>query len=612
MTLSPLEWTGPYDARRALAARPGLGVLGRLGEAGWLAAADVHVASRVAGLLGEDDDAVLAGLALTVGAAREGSSCLDLAAAAAVLGSGTPDAGDGAPAWRPPAPQDWARRLAASRCAADGVVRIEDGLVYLDRYHREEVQVAADLLALSGRADEPVGDEALAAGLARVFPGPSWTEQREAVRAAVRRALTVLVGGPGTGKTSTVAGLLALLTEQAEATGRRPRVALAAPTGKAAARLGESVTASLARMPAPDRARVGDLSAVTVHRLLGWRPDSRTRFRHDRVNPLPHDVVIVDEASMLSLTLTARLLEALRPGARLILVGDPDQLASVDAGAVLADLVGGFAGTGDASPVRRLATAHRYGAGIAALAEAVRTGDADRTLQLLRAAGSGQAVQYVEVADPERAEAALRGTLVGHALALRELAQAGDLPGALEALGRHRLLCAHRAGPWGVASWNARVERWLAEASGPQGRTPAGRPLLVTANDYRLGLANGDTGVVAARPDRRLAAVFGDPSAPVVHGLSSIADVTPAHAMTIHKSQGSQARHVSVLLPQADSRLLTRELLYTAITRAQDRLTVVGSEEAIRVAVATYTARASGLARRLAGPTAGAADAARS
>ena len=188
-------------------------------------------------------------------------------------------------------------------------------------------------------------------GSTRVFPGDSFSEQRDAARAAATQWTTVLTGGPGTGKTTTVAGLLALVSEQHElATGRRPRIALAAPTGKAAARLQEAVRESVrtdngAVEDPRDQERLDGLQASTLHRLLGWRPDSRVRFRHDRTNRLPYDVVVVDETSMVSLTMMARLLEAVRGDARLVLVGDPDQLASVEAGAVLADLVAGFEGS---------------------------------------------------------------------------------------------------------------------------------------------------------------------------------------------------------------------------------------------------------------------------
>ena len=198
----------------------------------------------------------------------------------------------------------------------------------------------------------------------RVFPKDGYEEQRAAVREAARRWTTVLTGGPGTGKTTTVAGLLALLAEQHEH-GRvgagRTRIALTAPTGKAAARLQEAVDAETdGQLPQADRDRLGDLQSSTLHRLLGWRPDSSIRFRHNRANRLPHDVIVVDETSMVSLTMMARLLEAVRPDTRLVLVGDPDQLASVEAGAVLADLVDGF-GRRSESPVAPLSTSHRFG-----------------------------------------------------------------------------------------------------------------------------------------------------------------------------------------------------------------------------------------------------------
>ena len=306
--------------------------------------------------------------------------------------------------------------------------------------------------------------------------------------------------------------------------------------------------------------------------------------------------VVVDEASMLSLTLTARLLEALRPGARLLLVGDPDQLASVEAGAVLADLVAGY---GDDGPVARLQTSHRFGHEIGTLAEAVRVGDADLVLELLAQARPGGPVEHLPVADVIEADEALRLRLLTHAERLRDLALAGRYADALRELGEHRLLCAHRDGPWGVGPWNDRVERWLAEASDHLGRQVVGRPLLVTTNDRGLGLFNGDTGVMALRADHRVVGVFGEPGAPIVHAASTLGDVDTAHALTIHKSQGSQARSVTVLLPDADSRLLTREMLYTALTRATERLTVVGTREAVELAVETPILRASGLRHRL-------------
>lgn len=574
-----------YDRR---VARSATGELADLNAAGVIEAADVHVASRLATLVGDEDPLARVTLALVVRAAREGSTSLDPAHARELL--------EESPVALPPTPE-WLEQVGGSALAEAGVLLVEHDLVYLDRYHREEVQIAQDLQRRAQTPAPEIDEEMLEAGLERVFPRDGWGEQRDAVRAAAGRLTTVLAGGPGTGKTSTVAGLLTLLLEQAEATGHRPRIALAAPTGKAAARLRESVLGSLGHMPEQDRQRLGtDIEAVTVHRLLGWRPDSGNRFRRDRGNPLPHDIVVVDEASMLSLTLTARLLEALRPGARLLLVGDPDQLASVEAGAVLADLVAGY---GDDGPVARLQTSHRFGHEIGTLAEAVRVGDADLVLELLAQARPGGPVEHLPVADVIGADEALRLRLLTHAERLRDLALAGRYADALRELGEHRLLCAHRDGPWGVGPWNDRVERWLAEASDHLGRQVVGRPLLVTTNDRGLSLFNGDTGVMALRADHRVVGVFGEPDAPIVHAASTLGEVDTAHALTIHKSQGSQARSVTVLLPDADSRLLTRELLYTAITRAQESVTLVGSEAAVRAAVERRTQRATGLRHRV-------------
>ena len=607
--MTMIEHEDRHDRRLALAAT---GDLAALNAAGTIDAADVHVAARLAELVEETDPLVRVTLALVVRAAREGSTSLDPEHARELL---EPEHDDRRPRWTSdetgadarevtdpvevPATDAWLRRVTESALGAAGVLRVDHGLVYLDRYHREEVQVAEDLAGRAAVTPPLVDPTMLEQGLERVFPGDGWSEQRDAVRAAAGRVTTVLAGGPGTGKTSTVAGLLTLLLEQTETSGRRPRVALAAPTGKAAARLRESVLGAMGHLPEPDRQRLGtDIEAVTIHRLLGWRPDSGNRFRRDRSNPLPHDIVVVDEASMLSLTLTARLLEALRPTARLLLVGDPDQLASVEAGAVLADLVAGYRDR-EGGPVVRLRTSHRFGREIGTLAEAVRIGDAETVLDLLAATTPDGPVQHVDVADVLDADEALRPRLVEHALRLRRLALDGDHAGALRELGEHRLLCAHRDGPWGVGPWNDRVERWLGEATDHAGRQLVGRPLLVTTNDRGLGLFNGDTGVMTLREDGRVAGVFGEPGAPAVHAAASLADVDTAHAMTIHKSQGSQARSVTVLLPDADSRLLTRELLYTAITRARERVTLVGSAEAVRAAVARRTQRATGLRHRV-------------
>jgi exodeoxyribonuclease V alpha subunit len=577
----------PLDWRIAVGAR---GALRTFNEAGVLESADVHVAQRITALANETadeaseeaTDAVALALALAARALRGGSVCVDLMTVAS--DSGFPEL-----PW--PDPGRWPAMLQASRLLRDPpVLRLyNDRLLYLDRYWREEEQVCSDLLALS----VPTAQVDVS-GYARLFP-PGFEEQRAATEIAVSQAVTVLTGGPGTGKTTTVARLLALLAEQADLSGKAGlRIALAAPTGKAAARLAEAVAGQVRKLDTVDRERLSGLHAVTLHRLLGSRPDTSTRFRHHRGNRLPHDVIVVDETSMVSLTMMARLLEAVRPDARLILVGDADQLASVEAGAVLADLVDGLSARDDVR-VAALRTSHRFGEAIGALADAIRVGDADVALALLRS--GDEHLEFVEDADPT---ARLRAIFLPHALRLREAAMLGAADVVLARLDDHRLLCAHRQGRSGVQHWNRQVENWLSEETGlpPWSQWYAGRPLLVTANDYGLRVYNGDTGVVVAGPDG-LRAVIAGATGPLDFATSRLADIETMHAMTIHKSQGSQAAEVTVLMPPEDSRLLTRELFYTAVTRAKAKVRVVGSDAEVRAALARRAIRATGLRLRL-------------
>ena len=596
MILETFDPVGPHDRRLSVETR---GVLGELNAAGVLTCADLHVARTLGRVAREQDDDVVLAAALATRAVRSGSVAVDLAGVVAA----SPD-----PSW--PDPATWLDRVRASRLTECGALVVDQGMVYLQRYHHQEVQVVSDLRARA-ELDLPAVDEvALSAGLERIFPGDGSAEQRVAAEVVARSRTSIITGGPGTGKTTTVAGVLALLAEQAAASGHRPlRVGLAAPTGKAAARMKSAVARALAeilaRTPDPStRAVVAPLDAVepmTLHRLLGWRPDSRTRFKHDRTNHLPHDVVLVDEASMVSLTHMARLLEAVRPSARLILVGDADQLVSVDAGAVLADLVAGAEGAPRPPlALARLTTVHRFGATIGSLADSLRRGDADGVVTAL-SAGSPE-VEWLTADDPSTA---LRGVVSRHARAVLDAARAGDADAALAALGRHRLLCAHREGPYGVRTWNRLAETWLTEDTGLTFYDPmyVGRPLLVTANDYATGVLNGDTGVVVASttPDGtpvRVAVIEGAAGAQRF-APSRLGDIETMHAMTIHKAQGSQAHEVTVLLPDADSPLLTRELFYTAITRAEAKVRVVGREDVVRAAVERRVVRASGLRQRL-------------
>ncbi|MGD9620042.1 MAG: exodeoxyribonuclease V subunit alpha [Mycolicibacterium sp.] len=562
------------------------GLLGTFADAEVLEASDIHVARRLSALTGDTDESVALAVALVVRAVRAGSVCVDLRSLADLVGK--PDL-----PW--PSPDEWLAAVRASPLLGrPPVLRLlghDTGeLLYLDRYWLEEQQVCDDVRSLLAATmpDRPMPS------LQRLFPD-GWHEQRSAAEVALTQALTVLTGGPGTGKTTTVARLLALLAEQAALAGNPPlRIALAAPTGKAAARLLEAVQSEVDKLDPADRERLPRLTASTLHRLLRPRPDNNARFRHHRENRLPHDVIVVDETSMVSLTLMARLLEAVRPDSRLLLVGDADQLASVEAGAVLADLVDGLGGRDDVR-IATLATSHRFGESIGALADAVRDGVPDRVIDLLAAGGAN--IEWIDTDNPGEQ---LQKVLLPHALRLREAAILGDGAAGLATLDQHRLLCAHRRGPYGVQYWNREIERWLTDATGAPIWTDwyPGRPILVTANNYGLRLHNGDTGV-AVISDGRLCAVLGSGGGPREFATGRLAEVETMHAMTIHKSQGSQAEEVTVLLPQVESRLLTRELFYTALTRAQKRVRVVGSEAVIRAAISRRVVRASGLARRL-------------
>ncbi len=635
--------SGP--GRRPLLAVAADPLLARFNAAGLLSVADVHVARRLGRLTGEGDPQVLLAVALTVREVRAGSVCLTLAQASTLPGPEVlddDDADDAGPAGRPgaspgpvpeplnwPEPGQWQAAVQASPMVAVGAhgqperpVRLVDGRLYLDRYWRDEELVRAQTTTRLQAGDDGPAPLRLSAAAHRLFPRPEDGRQRLAAAAAALGRLTVVTGGPGTGKTTTVARICALLQT---VHGPGLRVALAAPTGKAAARLQEAVQAEVGQLAEADRRAVGRLTATTVHRLLGWQPDSSTRFRHRRDRHLPHDLVVVDETSMVSLPLMARLLEALRPDARLVLVGDPDQLASVEAGAVLGDLVHRPAGTGAlpellgaALPqdlpgtaeelaelrngVVRLVQVHRHGSEIAELARAVREGDGDATLAVLQAGGA--AVTFVPTGPQPPTEAQLSGLqhdAVRAGTALVRAARAGDVAGALRALEAHRLLLAHRSGPFGVGSWASQVESWVAQALPGPAAAPGpwypGRPLLVTRNDRDSGLFNGDTGVVV-EDGQGLVAAFGDPDRPLLVRPHRLPACESVHAMTVHRGQGSQFARVSVLLPPATSPLLTRELLYTAVTRAREGVRLIGSADGVRAAVGRPVRRASGLRAR--------------
>ncbi|EKU81829.1 exodeoxyribonuclease V alpha subunit [Massilia sp. UYP32] len=507
--------------------------------------------------------------------------------------------------------------------------------LYLRRYWRDETQVAR---AVRERAEatHPVDARLVRSWLDKLFvaaPGagqPDW--QKLACAVALRGSVAIITGGPGTGKTYTVARLLALLFATAPDAARQ-RVALAAPTGKAAARLKQSIDKALgeladrvgAELPLRElTARMG--AARTLHSLLGARPDTRA-FAHHRGNPLDVDVLIVDEASMVHLEMMASLLDALPPGATLILLGDKDQLASVEAGAVLGDLChdaqsGNYdadtiayvrAASGEAIPAEyageggalaqqtvMLRHSRRFGGPIGQLALAVNAGDRARAEEVLRASLDG--VRWIEHAQPSQL---LQLAHAGYApyLALLKGGAASDedwVRQVLQSFETFRILCAVRDGEWGVSGLNEAIEKRL-EAGGLLRRGAewyVGRPVMVTRNDYSTGVFNGDIGVTLPDPARpgaqRVYFLEGDKVRSVL--ATRLRNVETAFAMTVHKSQGSEFRHTVLALPREVNAILTRELVYTGITRASREFTLVTpSGEVLREAIASRTHRTSGL-----------------
>ncbi|MDQ3742605.1 MAG: AAA family ATPase, partial [Actinomycetota bacterium] len=434
------------------------GLLRTFNEAGVLAAADVHVGERLGALAREDDEAVLLGAALAVRGPRLGHTLVDVAEIARTAAVDVEEAVDvSALPW--PDPDDWLTRLDASPLVAvgdgddgpDRPLRLVGSALYLDRYWQEERAVAADLTSLAVGVDG-VEDGRLADLLARLFPDGTDTRQALAVATAATRRFAVVAGGPGTGKTTTVARIVALLTELA---GAAPHIALAAPTNTAAVRLQAAVHKAAGELDVSDRVRehLRGLERWTLHSLLGRKPGAHSRFKHDRTNRLPHDVVIVDEASMVPLTMMARLAEAVRPAARLILVGDPGQLASIEAGVVLGDIVGDATerlaltpatrsrlsvvtgreveadvaspgGVGDGVVV--LEKVYRHGREIAGVAEAIRRGRHDEVLRALAGAPE-EKIRWIaaDPADPSADPllAPIRERVVGTARAVVEAAR---------------------------------------------------------------------------------------------------------------------------------------------------------------------------------------------
>ncbi len=641
-------------------------------EAGLVDLGAAHVVDLLAGALPARSEAdVLLGLALAASAPARGHVGVDLLNLPG-LEAEHADL---------PLPEDrdaWRDRVAASPlvglAGGSAPFSFEHGLLLPRRYASYQGRLAARLLALAAPPEvPPPRDEGrLRADLDALFPAAHTAPddlQRIGALAAVLGRLTVISGGPGTGKTYTVRTVLALLFSQWMALhGRPPRVALAAPTGKAAARMREAIRTDLERLQLHDTALTADvrawlvsLGAETLHRLLGFQPANPTRFRHGPEHPLPFEVIVVDEASMVDLAMMCKLVEAVGPGARLVLLGDRNQLASVEAGSVLADLTRDPRATGvsasraealaailpaaraglrvlpDAPPLAD-AIAHFTrprrvveGSGLQALAWTIvdDTAPLDGRVAAARAWLSGEAALSRGPFDdlallphgpgatlPEPLLAALReawrggrGDDAGY-LALLDAASRATgearmalLTEALRRFDRARVLAVHREGPVGVRGLNAALEAEVLGRGAPHGRWGGprhGRPLMVTENSYELGVMNGDIGLTVRLDDRLVVAFPGREAGRVI--LLSPAQLPahePAFAMTVHKSQGSEFQHAVLVLPDRESPLLTRELVYTGLTRARRRVTVCGDLAILEAALRREVRRASALDRYL-------------
>jgi len=510
---------------------------------------------------------------------------------------------------------------------------VDDGAVYQHRLWWLETRLAAQLAARIAAAPLDPPDrvaDAVAAVVARPATVTLTAQQAAAIRTALTGRLGVISGGPGTGKTAIVVSLLRALAGLGVT-----EIGLAAPTGKAANRISESV--------ARDLGALGDVvppAAQTLHRLLGWRPDGG--FRHSELSPLPHAAVIVDEASMVDLALMERLVRALRPDARLILLGDAHQLPSVDAGAVLADLVGLARATGAPWAIE-LTESHRMRADDPdgrAILEAARAIDAgrpehlgawrtgmrsvnERGVERVRIDTAAQLGEALDAWWQATADDPAFARLSHRAYRRRHGAWDDDDAAALEALlalhESRRLLTGTRGLDTGAAAVNARLHRRMLERASVE-RAPEfvpGEPVMITANDYERGLYNGDQGVVVRVVDddgaQRFRAVFrvsgrpggtGGPSAGLVPlPIDAVrASMELAWAMTVHKSQGSELERIALVLPREDLPLVTRELLYTALTRARRGALLLGTDDVLAAGAARTAARQSGLAARLRGP----------
>jgi exodeoxyribonuclease V alpha subunit len=591
---------------------------------GYFSGLDYNFVRTIGQLGGEKNPLVLLAAALVSRFTRQGHVCLDLGAVA-----GTrivTDAMNATESAKWPALEAWLAAISdsklVSRESVSAPLVLDRGnRLYLARYWQYQQRLVAQIVERSSMAATDIDPELLADGLERLFPGgEAGSEgQRKAAETSVRQNLTVISGGPGTGKTYTVVKMLQLIIEQAVSAGKAPpRILLSAPTGKAAARLKVSVAAAKASGLTAGDAHLEKIlalipdDAATIHRLLRYSERHERGAEEGTAAYLPVDVLVVDEASMVDLSLMTRLMESLPTKARVVLLGDRDQLASVEAGAILGDICRGAtfeADNGTPSPIARsvvsLTRSFRFDSGgsIGALAAAIREGDFRQTMTILQ--------------DEAYPDVVFRSLQSPGALPelLREISKKAYLPYFTETdptrkmaiFNGLRILCAHRKGVVGVETVNAVVEAFLLSETGRETGISwyPGRPVMVSQNDYQVGLFNGDIGMVLPGKDQDGLEVYFQEQEDIRRiSPSRMPAHTTVYAMTVHKSQGSEFDDVVLVLPPHRSPVVTRELLYTAVTRARKRVEIIGSEKIIREAVETPVQRASGMMEQLSGAAA--------
>ena len=594
-----------------------------LQESGFFSPLDLHFAKFMDKLSGASSQELVLAAALVSRFTREGHICLDLA-----LQEPLPVSEIGEAVVFPEAGK-WGKKLRQSGVVGgpgDHTPLILDhkDRLFLYRYWEYQEELAKGIKNRIGRESRVSEMESLRQGLNRIFPavngdGIDW--QKVAAFAAARRRFCVIAGGPGTGKTTTVAKILALLMEQSKE--QRLRTALVSPTGKGAARLQEAMKKVKENLTCEEnvKALIPD-NASTIHRLLGPATGS-PYFRFNAQNHLPVDAVVVDEASMVDLALMSKLVQALPSQARFILLGDKDQLSSVEAGAVLGDICdtghshpfsktfcaeiqkttgyeikGVKAAAGMSDSIVQLTRSYRFGdeSGIAAASRSVNEGDADAALKILQDQMRGD-LHWKPLPSPKSLPRALKDRALEE---FNYLFKASDPHEVFQRLDRFRILCALREGPFGVNAVNLVVEHLFREQKLIRGggRWYRGRPVLITQNDYNLHLYNGDVGIVLPDPgaEGELRVLFEAPDGTLraFHPVR-LPEHETVYALTVHKSQGSEFDRLLLILPDRDSPVLTRELIYTGITRAREGVEVWGHEKVFREAVGRRTTRVSGL-----------------